>query len=84
MKYTIVYAVDVPSYCEVEIEAESSDEAAEQARAMFYKQNAVVAWEPEPLLADNYRVVEVRDESGDIANDGFDLWFVPTRPGTPE
>ena len=72
-KYTINYAFDCSCYGEVEIEANSPEEAAEKAKDLHKKEELYKMFDPSPDLGvTNERVVAIYDGE-EMVDDGFDL-----------
>lgn len=79
MKFIVTYAFDCPCYGQIEIEAETAEQAAEKARQWHRDDKLIGSWSAEPVVGcDNYRVVSITEETGEVVVDGFSLDLVPT------
>ena len=73
-KFDICIASDVPAYQSREVEAESLEEALKQLADIANNELSEVEWD----LADNWRVVSIKDESGEHHYEGCPIvWEGP-------
>lgn len=71
-KYTVSYAVDVPCYGEIEIDANSPQDAEQKTKQMHLMGELINEFEPLGELGENERVVSITTKD-ECVSDGFDL-----------
>lgn len=64
-KFKMTVGFDCPCYQDYEVEANTAEQAIEQVLAIVRGGRGPQDWEPHPEVGcDNYRVFDVRDDSG--------------------